>query len=82
MEPSLGHAEKDCAAIMKAFKDAMGDNDFVGGTKPGSPDLSLYGVLSNYLAANTDMGEKLMNEGDLNEWRKRMESLIPLDTLF
>ena len=78
----LGHKDYDVIGFAKEFRAALGSNSFVGGEKPGTPDLSFYGVLSNYFYAQCAISDQMMVEGDLVAWRERVEALIPLKSLF
>ena len=78
----LGHAEVDAVAFAKEFKAAMGSNPFVGGESAGTPDLSFYGILADFLHAKCDIADRIVQGGELEEWLSRMEELVPLNSLF
>ncbi|CAE8645495.1 unnamed protein product [Polarella glacialis] len=78
----LGHADVDVLELARKFKTAIGTNAYVGGQSPGTPELSFYGVLANFLQAKCEIADEIIACAGLQEWLERMQALVPLKTLF
>ena len=78
----LGHTNVDALELLKEFKVAMGKKAFVGGSQPGTPDLSLYGVLANFVYADCDFLKPLIAGSGLQDWLDGMQKVVSLKQLY
>jgi glutathione S-transferase len=78
----LGHKEGDEVEIAKLFKKEMGDSKFFHGDKPGTVDISFFGMLAGFLFCKADISTKMVEEAKLEAWVAAMEEVIPLKKIF
>ncbi|MGY8863844.1 MAG: hypothetical protein ACKVJ2_14605, partial [Pseudomonadales bacterium] len=52
------------------------------GDAPGHVDLSFYGFLAGYLYADCPISTNMISKAGLEAWVAKMNSIMPLDTLF
>jgi len=77
----LNHREGDEIKFAQDFKKSI-LGKFHSGDTPGHVDLSFYGFLAGYLYANCPILTNMISKAGLEEWVEKMNTIIPLDTLF
>lgn len=68
--------------IAKEFKAHMGKNNFFAGQEVGAVDISFYGEIAGLIYAKCEMSENMITAAGLEDWLRRMQTVIPFSKLF